>query len=73
MGIKIAFLIPPLHTFVTHDETYQAKCNKPSNEQTEKMSNVYHIRQMKLSAANWTDLTIYNKLSNKKNHVMCNK
>ena len=32
MGIKVAFLIPPPHTFVTHDE---AKCNKSSNEQTE--------------------------------------
>ena len=27
MGIKVAFLIPPPHTFVTHDETNQAKCN----------------------------------------------
>ena len=35
MGIKVAFLIPPPHTFVTHDETNQAKCNKSSNEQTE--------------------------------------
>ena len=26
MGIKVAFLIPPPHTFVTHDETNQAKC-----------------------------------------------
>ena len=34
-GIKVAFLIPPPHTFVTHDETNQAKCNKSSNEQTE--------------------------------------
>ena len=33
MGIKVAFLIPPPHTFVTHDETNQAKCNKSSNEQ----------------------------------------
>ena len=33
--IKVAFLIPPPHTFVTHDETKQAKCNKSSNEQTE--------------------------------------
>ena len=33
--IKVAFLIPPPHTFVTHDETNQAKCNKSSNEQTE--------------------------------------
>ena len=23
MGIKVAFLIPPPHTFVTHDETNQ--------------------------------------------------
>ena len=30
MGIKVAFLIPPPHTFVTHDETNQAKCNKSS-------------------------------------------
>ena len=36
MGIKVAFLIPPPHTFVTHDETNQAKCNKSSNEQTER-------------------------------------
>ena len=35
MGIKVAFFIPPPHTFVTHDETNQAKCNKSSNEQTE--------------------------------------
>ena len=35
MGIKVAFLIPPPHTFVTHDETNQAKCNKSSNERTE--------------------------------------
>ena len=35
MVIKVAFLIPPPHTFVTHDETNQAKCNKSSNEQTE--------------------------------------
>ena len=35
MGIGVAFLIPPPHTFVTHDETNQAKCNKSSNEQTE--------------------------------------
>ena len=35
MGIKVAFLIPPPHTFVTHDETNQAKCNKSSNEQIE--------------------------------------
>ena len=35
MGIKVAFLIPPPHSFVTHDETNQAKCNKSSNEQTE--------------------------------------
>ena len=35
IGIKVAFLIPPPHTFVTHDETNQAKCNKSSNEQTE--------------------------------------
>ena len=34
MGIKVAFLIPPPHTFVTHDETNQAKYNKSSNEQT---------------------------------------
>ena len=26
------FLIPPPHTFVTHNETNQAKCNKSSNE-----------------------------------------
>ena len=32
LGIKVAFLIPPPHTFVTHDETNQAKCNKSSNE-----------------------------------------
>ena len=32
MGIKVAFLIPPPHAFVTHDETNQAKCNKSSNE-----------------------------------------
>ena len=32
MGIKVAFLIPPPHTFVTHDETNQANCNKSSNE-----------------------------------------
>ena len=25
MGIKVAFLIPPPHTFVTHDETNQAQ------------------------------------------------
>ena len=30
-GIKV----PLPHTFVTHDETNQAKCNKSSNEQTE--------------------------------------
>ena len=35
MVIKVAFLIPPPHTFVTHDATNQAKCNKSSNEQTE--------------------------------------
>ena len=35
IGIKVAFLIPPPHTFVTHDETNQAKCNKSSNEQTD--------------------------------------
>ena len=35
MGIKVAFLIPPPHTFVTHDETNQAKCKKSSNEPTE--------------------------------------
>ena len=28
MGIEVAFLIPSPHTFVTHDETNQAKCNK---------------------------------------------
>ena len=33
MGIKVAFLIPPPHTLVTHDETNQAKCYKSSNEQ----------------------------------------
>ena len=33
MGIKVAFLIPPPHTFVTHDETNQAKCNKSSNDE----------------------------------------
>ena len=73
MGIKVAFLIPPSHTFVTHDETNQAKCNKSSNEQTETNCAmcIYHIRQIKLCAANWTD--ICNKLSNKTNHVMCNK
>ena len=27
MGIKVAFLIPPPHTFVTHDETNQVKRN----------------------------------------------
>ena len=32
MGIKVAFLIPPPHSFVTHDETNH---NKSSNEQTE--------------------------------------
>ena len=32
LGIKVAFLIPPPHTFVTHDETNQAKCNKSNNE-----------------------------------------
>ena len=32
MGIKVAFLIPPPHTFGTHDETNQAKCNKSSNK-----------------------------------------
>ena len=42
-ALKVAFLIPPPHTFVTHDETNQANCNKSSNEQTEtKLSNVYH-------------------------------
>ena len=35
LGVKVAFLIPPPQTFVTHDETNQAKCNKSSNEQTE--------------------------------------
>ena len=34
-ALKVAFLISPPHTFVTHDETNQAKCNKSSNEQTE--------------------------------------
>ena len=74
MGIKVAFLIPPPHTLVTPDETNQAaKCNKSSNEQTETNCAmcIYHIRQIKLCAANWTD--ICNKLSNKTNHVMCNK
>ena len=33
MGIKVAFLIPPPHTLVTHDETNQAKCNKSSKVQ----------------------------------------
>ena len=32
---SLKLLIPPPHTFVTHDETNQAKCNKSSNEQTE--------------------------------------
>ena len=32
-AFKVAFLIPPPHSFVTHDETNQAKCNKSSNEQ----------------------------------------
>ena len=32
MGIKVAFFIPPPHTFVTHGETNQAKCNKSSNK-----------------------------------------
>ena len=74
MGIKVAFLITPPILLLLNDETNQAKCNKSSNERTEnKLSNVYHIRQMKLCAANWTDLTICNKLSNKTNHVMCNK
>ena len=35
LGVKVAFLIPPPQTFVTHNETNQAKCNKSSNEQTE--------------------------------------
>ena len=34
-ALKVAFLISPPHTFVTHDETNQAKCNKSINEQTE--------------------------------------
>ena len=43
MGIKVAFLIPPPLTLVTHDEINQAECNKSSNEQTEnKLSNVYY-------------------------------
>ena len=33
MGIKVAFLIPPPHSLVTHDETNQAKCNKSSKVQ----------------------------------------
>ena len=33
MGIKVAFLIPPPHTSVTHNETNQAKCNKSSKVQ----------------------------------------
>ena len=35
MGIKVAFLIPPPHTFVTHDETNQTKCNKYQLKQIE--------------------------------------
>ena len=31
----LKFLNSPPHTFVTHDETNQAKCNKSINEQTE--------------------------------------
>ena len=46
---------PTAHTFVTQDDTYHAM---------NKLSNVYQIRQMKLCAANWTDLSICNKLSN---------
>ena len=34
-ALKVTFLISPPHTFVTHDETNQAKCNKSINEQTE--------------------------------------
>ena len=37
-----------------------------------KIEQCVSLRQMKLCAANWTDLTICNKLSNKTNHVMCN-
>ena len=33
MGIKVAFLIPPPHTFVTHDETIkQSATNQAMNE-----------------------------------------
>ena len=73
MGIKVAFLIPPPDTFVTHDETNQAKCNKLSNEQIEQCVSYKTNEASYICAANWTDLTICNKLSNITNHVMCNK
>ena len=72
--IVFSYLIvfPPLpHIFVTHDETNQAKCNKSSNEQLGKSNDMKQIDQ--LCAANWTDLTICNKLSNNTNHVSCNQ
>ena len=51
MGIKVAFLIPPPHTFVTHDrQIKQSATNQAMNKL--KLSYVYHIRQMKLCAAN---------------------
>ena len=37
MGIKVAFLIPPPHTFVTHDETNQANATNQAINKLEQI------------------------------------
>ena len=43
-ALKFLVNSPSPHTFVTHDETNQANA---TNQAINKLSNVYHIRQMK--------------------------
>ena len=73
MGIKVAFLIPPPHTFVLlmMRQIKQSATNQATNKLNQCVS--YKTNEASyICAANWTDLTICNKLSNITNHVMCN-
>ena len=73
MGIKSCiFNSSSILLLLMMKQIKQSATNQAMNK-LKKLSNMYHIKLMKLCAANWTDLTICNKLSNKTNHVMCNK
>ena len=74
LKLHFKFLLPILLLLMMR-QIKQSATNQATNKlkQIEQCVSYKTIEASYICAANWTDLTKCNKLSNKTNHVMCNK